>query len=59
MKKSSADPLCLRSQELRPPGPSRRGAGSIPAFLRICHAVDAATRDAGPGQLAVNAAVPP
>ena len=25
------------------PGPSRRGAGSIPALLRICHTVDGAT----------------
>ena len=26
-----------------PASPSRRGAGSIPALLRICHTVDAAT----------------
>jgi hypothetical protein len=37
------DPLRLESQELGPPGPSRRGAGSMPAFLRIRQTVDGAT----------------
>jgi hypothetical protein len=36
--------LGLGPQELRPgrPGSARRGAGPIPAFFRISHAVDAA-----------------
>ena len=35
--------LCLGSQELVPARPSRRGAGSMPASLRICQTVDGAT----------------
>ena len=37
------DRFGLGAQELRPGGPHRRGAGLIPAFLRISHTVDAAT----------------
>jgi hypothetical protein len=29
------------------PGPSRRGAGPVPASLRICHTVDAPQQDLG------------
>jgi len=42
------DRLRLRPQELRPARPSRRGARSIPAFLRICHTVDGATMSTAP-----------
>jgi hypothetical protein len=44
VKKSSARIPCAwdRSNSAHP-GPSRRGAGSIPASLRICHTVDGAT----------------
>jgi hypothetical protein len=35
--------LRLRSQELGLARSSRRGAGSMPAFLRICQTVDGAT----------------
>src|ERR1022692_523058 len=37
------DPLRLGPQELRPARAVRRGAGSIPASLRICQTVDGAT----------------
>jgi hypothetical protein len=37
------DPLRLGLEELRQPGPSRRGARLIPALLRICQTVDGAT----------------
>jgi hypothetical protein len=37
------DRLGLGAQELWPGGSARRGAGSIPAFFRISHTVDAAT----------------
>jgi hypothetical protein len=37
------DRLGLGAQELRPRWPGSRGAGSIPAFFRISHTVDAAT----------------
>ena len=39
--------------------PVRRGAGSIPAFFRISHTVDAATFDSQPGQFPVDPAVSP
>ena len=37
------DPLAWDRRNSAQPGPSRRGAGSIPASLRICQAVDGAT----------------
>ena len=40
-------------------GEVRRGAGSIPAFFRISHAVDAAILYAQAGQLAIDPAVAP
>ena len=44
MKKSSAKmPCACDRKNSGQPGPSRRGAGSIPALFRICHTVDAAT----------------
>ena len=44
MKKSSARiPCACDRRNSAHPGPSRRGAGSIPASLRICHTVDGAT----------------
>ena len=44
MKESSARiPCACDRKNSGQPGPSRRGAGSIPALLRICHTVDAAT----------------
>jgi hypothetical protein len=36
------DPCTCDRRNSGQPGPSRRGAGSIPALLRICHTVDAA-----------------
>lgn len=36
------DPLRLGPQEPAQPGPSRRGAGSVPALLRVCQS-DGAT----------------
>jgi hypothetical protein len=49
VKKSSARIPCAwdRGNSARP-GPSRRGAGSVPAFLRICQTVDGATVLPGP-----------
>ena len=44
VKKSSARiPCAWDRRNSAQPGPSRRGAGSIPASLRICHTVDNAT----------------
>ena len=44
MKKSSARiPYAWDRRNSAHPGPSRRGSGSIPASLRICHTVDGAT----------------
>jgi hypothetical protein len=44
VKKSSARiPCAWDRRNSAHPGPSRRGAGSIPALLRICHTVDGAT----------------
>ena len=44
MKKSSARiPCAWDRRNSAQPGPSRRGAGSIPALLRICQTVDGAT----------------
>jgi hypothetical protein len=41
VKKSSARiPCAWDRRNSAQPGPSRRGAGSIPAFLRICQTVD-------------------
>jgi hypothetical protein len=56
VKKSSAGiPCACDRRNSGQPGPSWRGAGSIPALLRICHTVDGAYRDAEPGLLAMNA----
>jgi hypothetical protein len=44
VKKSSARiPCAWDRRNSAHPGPSLRGAGSIPASLRICHTVDGAT----------------
>src|SRR6476646_4951932 len=44
VKKSSARiPCACDRRNAAHPGPSRRGAGTIPASLRICHTVDGAT----------------
>ena len=44
VKKSSAGiPWAWDRRNSAQPGPSRRGAGSIPAPLRICQTVDGAT----------------
>jgi hypothetical protein len=44
VKKSSARiPCAWDRRNSAQPGPSRRGAGSMPAFLRICQTVDGAT----------------
>jgi hypothetical protein len=53
------DPLCLRSQELRParPVPARRRVD--PRALEDLPYRRRRYRDAEPGQLAMNAAVPP
>ena len=37
------DPCAWDGRNAARPGPSRRGAGPIPASLRICHTVDGAT----------------
>jgi hypothetical protein len=37
------DPCAWDRRNTAQPGPSRRGAGSMPAFLRICQTVDGAT----------------
>ena len=42
-KSSAKIPCACDRKNSGQPGPSRRGAGSIPALLRICHTVDAAT----------------
>jgi hypothetical protein len=42
------DPLARDRRNSGQPGPSRRGAGSIPALLRTCQAVDGATIMPGP-----------
>src|ERR1035441_8524555 len=42
------DRLGLGAQELREAGPDRRGAGAIPAFLRISQTADAETRTPRP-----------
>ena len=40
-------------------GPVRRGAGSVPLVLRICHTVDAATLYSQAGELTMDPAVAP
>ncbi len=42
-KSSARIPRACDRRNSGQPGPPRRGAGSIPALLRICHTVDAAT----------------
>jgi hypothetical protein len=42
-KVDSEDRVGLCGQELSPVGPDRRGAGSMPALLKIVQAVEAAT----------------
>ena len=60
VKKSSARIPCAWDRgNSAQPGPSRCGAGPVPALLRICHTVDGATEHGEPGGLAVNAAVTP
>ena len=60
MKKSRAKIPCACDRRNSPhPGPSRRGAGSIPAFLRISQTVDGATVMPKPRELAVDPPVAP